>query len=265
MIIAGDPGTASGAAGFPDPPTGSPGGVAAIARSLSSAAEDFDRVHGRLNVASSTLAEDWQGYAAAAYHACSDGLASVARGGAESFRDCADALTGYSRALDHAQSEIHRLRGLYDAAMAAEASAAGAVSGLQNKLGAATKQSDITKLSDKISSDQTAVQNAGFSASGYARQATAVLEEFRQAESRYAQVLDGARLTPNGGPAPGSPFEPFEPVGAPGPGFGVPATVGSVVPGLLAGAFGGVILSAIPGRRGGSPVTAHIWTVARGI
>src|SRR6202035_1084994 len=129
VIPGGNPG--GGGVAFPNPPTGSPGEITAIARSLSSAADDLERVGGGLRGASATLAQDWQGYAANAYHASSEGLATVAHGGAASFRDCAQALSGYSSALDHAQSEIHRLRGLYDAEVAAQASAAGTIGGLQ--------------------------------------------------------------------------------------------------------------------------------------
>jgi uncharacterized protein YukE len=238
MIVGGNPGAG---AVFPDPPTGSPGEIAAIARSLSGVGDDLEHVDGRLHGASATLAQDWQGWAAAAYHACSDGLASVARGGAESFHACAQAVAGYSHALEHAQSQIKRLRVLYDAATAAEASASSALGGLQSKLASTTKASAVSDLNSRIASAQTASQDAAFSATGYARQAAAVLAEFKHAEGRYTQVLAGARLTPGGGPAPGSPFRPFEPAGAPGPGFGVPATAGAIFPGLLAGAYGGVI------------------------
>lgn len=246
MIIGGDPGSEGSGSGdgFPDPPTGSPGEIGAIARALEGAAEDFESLESGLRGASATLAEDWQGYAAAAYHACSDGLASVARGGVESFHDCAHAVSGYSRALDHAQSEIRRLRVLYDAAMAAEASASTAAGGLQNKLAAAKKPAEVTKLNNKITSDDTDAQNAAYDAGGYARQATAVLDEFNAAQARYTQVLTGARLTPNGGPAPGSPFLPSEPAGAPGPWFGAPAFAGAA--GNLPGAYGGVIPAGNP-------------------
>lgn len=248
MIVGGDPGSASGGGGggFPDPPTGSPGEIDSIVRSLSSAADDFESVESGLRSASATLAEDWQGYAANAYHACSEGLASVARGGAESFRDCAQAVSGYSRALDHAQSEIGRLRVLYDAAMTAEASAASAASTLGNKLASATKPAEMTKLNNKISSAQTDAANAAYSASGYARQATAVLEDFTQAQSRYTQTLTGTTL-PNGRPGPASPFGPFaEPPGAAGPGFGLPVSGGAAMPGVLPGVYGGVIPTGNP-------------------
>jgi len=246
VIIGGDPGSGStgSGGGFPDSPTGSPGEIGAIARALVGAGDDFENLESGLRSASATLAEDWQGYAAGAYHACSDGLATVARGGAESFRDCARAVSGYSRALDHAQSEIRRLRVLYDAAMAAEASASSAGGGLENKLASAKKPAELTKLNDKITSDQTDAQNAAYSAGGYARQATAVLEAFKAAQSRYTQVLSGDRLTANGGPAPGSPFRPSEPAGAPGPWFGAPAFGG--MPGDLPAAYGGVIPAGNP-------------------
>jgi uncharacterized protein YukE len=247
VIIGGDPGSAgSGGLGFPDPPTGSPGDIDGISRSLSSAADDFENVESGLRGASATLAEDWKGYAANAYHACSDGLASVARGGAASLRDCARAVSGYSRALDHAQSEIRRLRVLYEAAVAAEASAMTAASGLENRLASATKYSDITKLNSHISADQGSAANAAYSAAGYARQAAAVLEEFKQAQSRYTQLLTGATL-PNGSRGPGSPFGPFaEPAGAPGPGFGLPFAGGAAMPGVLPGVYGGVIPTGNP-------------------
>lgn len=110
MILGGDPsGGGPGSAAFPRPPRGSPGGIAAAARALSQAADDLDRADGGLHGASSMLASDWQRYAAAAYHASSDGLAVVARGGDETFRECARAVSGYGRALDRAPWEIRRL------------------------------------------------------------------------------------------------------------------------------------------------------------
>ncbi|MDQ6775094.1 MAG: hypothetical protein M3071_02490 [Actinomycetota bacterium] len=239
MIPGGNPG--GGSVGFPNPPTGSPGEIAAIARSLSSAADDLDRVGGGLRGASSTLAQDWQGYAANAYHASSDGLATVAHGGAASFRDCAKALSGYSSVLDHAQSEIRRLRRLYDAEMAAQASAASALTGLQSKLASATKPAAVTNLTSQISTAQTAAQNAATGATGYAGQASTVLADFKRAETRYADVLNGTTLTPGGRPALGGPWLPFAPAGAAGPGFGAPTTDGGVLPGALAAAYGGVI------------------------
>jgi uncharacterized protein YukE len=239
MIIGGGPGPAATA--FPDPPTGSPGEVGSIARALSQASEDLDHAGAGMRAASATLAQDWQGYAAQAYHACSDGLTSVAQGGAASFRECAEAVSGYARALDHAQSEIRRLRGLYDAEMAAQANAATALNGLANKLGSATKPAAVKDLNSQIFAAQTAGTNAATGATGYARQANAVLEEFRGAETRYAQVLSGATLTPGGRPAPGGPWVPFASAGSPGPGFGVPTTVGGVVPGVLPSLYGGTI------------------------
>jgi uncharacterized protein YukE len=239
MIIGGGPGPAATA--FPDPPTGSPGEVGSIARALSQASEDLDHAGAGMRAASATLAQDWQGYAAQAYHACSDGLTSVAHGGAASFRDCAEAVSGYARALDHAQSEIHRLRGLYDAEMAAQANAATALNGLASKLASATKPAAVKDLNSQMSTAQTAGMSAATGATGYARQANAVLEEFRGAESRYAQVLSGATLTPGGRPAPGGPWVPFASAGSPGPGFGVPTAVGGVVPGVLPSLYGGTI------------------------
>jgi hypothetical protein len=242
VIAAGAGGAGPGGAGaFPDPPTGSPGELAGVSRALAGAGEDLDRVETGLRGASATLAADWQGYAAAAYHACSDGLAGVAHGGAESFRDCARAVSGYAAALDHTQSEIRHLRTLYDAACAAETAASGAVSDLHLRLAAAAKPHEISSLGSQLSRAQSDAQSAATSAVAYARQASDVLTEFHQAESRYAAVLDGATLTPGGAPAPGGPWLPFEPAGTPGPGFGTPYTAAGPVPGLLASVFGGVI------------------------
>jgi len=243
MIIGGDPGGGGpGSAAFPAAPQGSPGGIAAAARTLSQAGDELDRAEGGLHGASSMLASDWQGYAAAAYHSSSDGLASVARAGAETFRECAQAVSGYGRALDHAQSEIRRLRVLYDEAKSHQTAASGLASRLEGALLAATKQSEVTRLDTQIKTATGQGQDAGHEADGYALQASHVLTEFRAAEARYAAVLSGDRPG-----SPGAPFAfPFSGGGSPGPGFGVPFNAfgplgaGSFVPGGL-NAYNGVI------------------------
>jgi hypothetical protein len=119
--------------------------------------------------------------------------------------------------------------------------AATALNGLASKLASATKPAAVQDLNSQISTAQTAGMNAATGATGYARLANAVLEEFRGAESRYAQVLSGATLTPGGRPAPGGPWVPFASAGSPGPGFGVPTAVAGVVPGVLPSLYGGTI------------------------
>jgi uncharacterized protein YukE len=243
MIIAGDPGGGGpGSAAFPAAPQGSPGGIAAAARALSQAGDELDHTEAGLHGASSMLASDWQGYAAAAYHASSSGLASVARAGAETFRECAQAVSGYGRVLDHAQSEIRRLRVLYDDAKGRQAAASGLAGRLEGALLGATKQSDVTRLDTQVKTATGQGQDAGHEADGYALQASRVLSEFRAAEARYTAVLSGDRPG-----SPGTPFaSPFSGAGSPGPGFGVPFNTfgplgtGSFVPAGL-NAYNGVI------------------------
>jgi uncharacterized protein YukE len=229
VIDGGGPGGA-GSAVFPDPPQGSPGAIAAAARTLQSAADDLERADGGLQNAGSALAIDWQGYAADAYHASSQALATVARAGAESFRTSAEAVRGYGAELDHTQSEIRRLRVLWEDAKHRQA-AAGALAGrLGTALASATKPADITHLETQVDTAQGQADDAGTEADGYAGRATTALQQFRQNAARYQQALEGER--------PGSPDipfgSPFSGTGSPGPGFGAPfASPGPIGPGGL--------------------------------
>ena len=102
----------------------------------------MEHVAGGLHGASSALESDWQGYAAAAYHSSSQGLAAVASGGAETFRRCAHAVSGYATALDHAQSEIRRLRTLYDDALRRQTAATNLAGWLVGTITPHTKPAD---------------------------------------------------------------------------------------------------------------------------
>ena len=246
MINAGTSG-APGAAAFPDPPTGSPGEISACARTLANAADDLEHAEGGLRGAGSALASDWQGYAAAAYHSSSQGLAAVAGGGAQTFRECAQAVSGYATALDHAQPEIRRLKTLYDDALRRQAPAASLAGRLVGTITAHTKPAEVTKVQTQATTADGQATDAGIEASGYARQATTALTDFKQASARYAAVLNGQQPG-----HPGGPFgSPFSAAGHPGPGFGAPfdsftlpgggsPTATGLVPGGL-NAYAGVI------------------------
>jgi uncharacterized protein YukE len=241
-VINGGGPSPAGSAAFPDPPKGSPGEIAACAHTLSGAADDLERADAGLRGVSSGLQADWQGYAAAAYHSSSEALASVARGGSQTFRECAHAVSGYGTALDHAQSEIRRLRTLYDDAKIRQAAAANLAGRLGTALMAAHKQPEVTRLETQVTTVQGQSQDAGTEADGYARRATTVLTEFKQASRGYEQTLSGVQPGQPGGPL-GSPFSP---TGHPGPGFGAPFNsfsmpgAGGLVPGGLS-AYNGVI------------------------
>lgn len=208
----------AGPAAFPDPPKGSPGEISAAARTLTSAADDLEHADGGLRNASAALESDWQGYAAAAYHSSSQALAGVAQGGAGTFRECAHAVSGYAAALDHAQSEIRRLRTLYDDALHRQAAATSLAGRLVGAITPHTKPAEATRLQTQVTTSENQATDAGIEATGYARQATTVLNEFKQKSTGYEAVLNG------GQPGhPGGPFgSPFSPTGHPGPGFGAP-------------------------------------------
>lgn len=244
-MIAGG-GSSGSSAGFPDPPKGSPGEIAGIARSLDSAAGDLDQCDSGLRGASSSLAGDWQGYAANAYQAASGVLAGVSKAAAETFRDCSHALSGYSKALEHAQTEMGRLRRLYDDAQTRQISAAHTASTLSTKLAAATKPADIDKLQGSLSQASGQASDAGDEASGYARRAVQVLNDFHHDASRYSQVLSGGRVGPGKSLPAGSPFAaPFSGAGVPGLGFGVP---------FMPGGFGGAVPGGLDAYNGVMPV-----------
>lgn len=248
MILAG-PSSASGGLAFPDPPKGSPGAIGAAARSLTEAAGDLERTESGLRGASASLQADWQGWAAQAYHGCSDGLALVARGGAETFHECAHAVTGYATALDSAQSEIRRLRLQWEDAKRRQGAAQGLASHLGTALVAAHKHADITRLEGQTTTADNQARDAGIEADAIARRAVHVLEDFKHAADRCTQVLSGIRPGRPGGPL-GSPFTP---AGAPGPGFGVPFSSfnlpgnGATVDPHALDPFAGVLPTGLPG------------------
>ena len=177
MIAGGDGGGAGTA--FPDPPKGSPGEIGAIARSFHDAAAQLDQCEHGLKGASAGLAGDWQGYAANAYQASSNGLAIVARAAAETFRECGGAMSGYAKALEHAQSEIQRLRRLYDDAQTRQVNAATAASHLSTQLAAATKPAEVHQLQGEFTHASNQVTGAADEASGYAGRAVQVLSDFQ--------------------------------------------------------------------------------------
>lgn len=229
MIPGGD-GGGPGAA-FPDPPKGSPGEIGAIARSFHDAAGQLDQCEHGLKGASAGLAGDWQGYAANAYQAASHGLAMVARAAAETFRECGGAMSGYAKSLEHAQSEMQRLRRLYDDAQTRQTNAATAASHLSTKLAGATKPADVHQLQGELTHASNQATGAADEASGYAGRAIQVLNDFHREESKYSQTLAGGRVGPGKSIPAGSPFAaPYNgATGVPGLGFGVP---------MFPGAFG---------------------------
>lgn len=240
-MINGGCASAAGGAGFPDPPKGSPGAITASAHTLSSAADELEHAHGGLLGANAALESDWQGYAAAAYHASSSALASVAQGGISEFRQCAQAVSSYATALDHAQSEIRRLKTLYEDAKRRQGAAGMLAGSLGNALGSATHPADVTRLSAQITAAERQATDAGTEADGYARLATTALDQFKQEAFRYVAVLDGLRPGTSGGPF-GSPFAG---TGNPGSGFGSPfsgpmLSLSPFTPGALA-PYSGVI------------------------
>jgi uncharacterized protein YukE len=190
MIPGGDSGGPG--AGFPDPPKGSPGEIAAIARSFHDAAGQLDQCEHGLKGASAGLAGDWQAYAANAYQASTNGLATVARAAAETFRECGGSMSGYAKALAHAQSEIQRLRRLYDEAQTRQTNAATAASHLSTKLAAATKPADVHQLQCELTHASNQATGAADEASGYAGRAV----QAQRVSPRREQVLPDACRRP---------------------------------------------------------------------
>jgi uncharacterized protein YukE len=237
-------GNGAGTTAFPDPPQGSPGEITAVARTLSNAADDLEGADGGLRGASGALASDWQGYAANAYHTCSEGLAQVAHAGAQTFRECAHAVSGYAAALDNVQSELRRLKALYDDAIRRQAAANSLSTRLDGAVTPTTKPADAHRLQTQATTANNQAVDAGTEADGYAGRATAALGHFKAAASGYEQTLNGVQPGQPSGPL-GSPFST---TGHPGTGFGTPyvnfnlpgPTTGGSVPGGL-NQFDGVI------------------------
>jgi uncharacterized protein YukE len=233
-------GGAGGAVPFPDPPKGDPGAIDGCANTLKRAAGELEHAETGLHGANGSLQSDWQGFAAQAYHAASTGLAAVARGGAETFRECASAVSRYGADLDHVQSELRGLKQLYDDALRRQAAANGLAGKLQTALGATTKPSEVSKLGTQIGNAQQQALDAGNEANGYARRAQDLVNGFKGKAQGYAATLSGQQpghLGPLG--------SPFSAPGTPGPGFGIPD------PG---GLFGGVNPDGLDPYRGVIPV-----------
>lgn len=211
---------------FPDPPKGDPGAIAGCASTLQRAAGDLDHAEAGLHGANGSLQSDWQGFAAQAYHAASSGLAAVTRGGAETFRECASAVSRYGSELDHVQSELRGLKRLYEDALRRQAAANGLTGRLQTALGSATKQSEISKLGTQIGNAEQQALDAVTEANGYARRAQDLVNAFKGKAQGYAATLSG-QTSGRSGPL-GSPFSA---PGTAGSGFGIP-NPGGVFPGV---------------------------------
>jgi uncharacterized protein YukE len=219
-------GGAGGAMPFPDPPKGDPGAISGCASVLQRAAGDLDHAEAGLHGANGSLQADWQGFAAQAYHAASSGLAAVTRGGAQTFRECASAVSRYGSDLDHVQSELRGLKRLYEDALRRQAAADGLAGRLQTALGSATKQSEISTLGTQIGNAQQQALDAVTEANGHARRAQNLVNDFKRKAQGYAAALSGQAL---GHPGPlGSPFSA---PGMPGAGFGIP-NPGGLFPGV---------------------------------
>ncbi len=216
---AGGGGSATGNATFPDPPKGDPGGITTAARALRNAADDLEHAEGGLHGAKAELEADWQGYAAAAYHSSSSTLARITRGAAETFKDCAHAVSGYATALDHCQSEIKRLRHAWQAAKHRQAANEALALKLTTSITATTKPDDATRISTQATTASGQATDAGTEADGYAQRATTALNEFTHKASAYRGTLEGS----SPGEAPGPFGASFAAPGTPGRSFGLPS------------------------------------------
>jgi uncharacterized protein YukE len=211
---------------FPEVPQGDPGAISGCASTLRSAADDLEHAESGLHGASGSLQSDWQGFAAQAYHAASNGLAAVVGGGAETFRECASAVSKYGADLDHVQSQLRHLKQQYEDAVRRETGAEGLAGRLQGALAATTKQPEITKLGTQIGNAEQQAQDAVHEANGYALRAQGLVTEFKGKAQAYAATLNGQDLR-HGGPL----GAPFSPPGTPGSGFGIP-NPGGIFPGV---------------------------------
>ena len=206
---------------FPEPPPGSPGGVRQAARSLAEAGRGYEGAASRLSGASGALRADWQGWAADSYMACTDGIAARLRTGVSVFEACEKALSSFADALDHAQDEIRRLRGLYDDARARQAQAAIAIVDLGADLIGA-KPAEVDGIQDRIDAAATQESRAGDEAERLRRRAEDVLQRFKEEERAAADVLEGDTLATSGALGAGLMGGGVG-GGLSGPGFGVPA------------------------------------------
>jgi uncharacterized protein YukE len=219
VIPGGTGGGGTGNTPFPDPPKGDPGGITGAARSLGNAADDLENAEGGLHGASAEIEADWQGYAAAAYHSSSGTLARVARGAAETFRECAHAVSGYAAALDHCQSEIRRLRHAWEKAKHRQAANEAMALTLTTSITATTKPDDATRITTQANTASGQANDAGTEADHYALRAHTALVDFKQKASTYQSTLEG--YSP--GEAPGPFGAPFTAPGTPGRTFGLPS------------------------------------------
>jgi uncharacterized protein YukE len=218
MIPGGTGGGGTGNTAFPDPPKGDPGGISSASRALSRAADDLEHAEGGLHGANAELEADWQGYAANAYHSSSSTLAHIARGAAETFRDCAHAVSGYATALDHCQSEIKRLRHAWETAKHRQAANEALALKLSSSVTATTKPDDATRINTQVSTASGQADDAGTEADQYAQKATHALTDFKHKASTYQSTLEGS----SPGEAPGPFGAPFTAPGTPGRTFGLP-------------------------------------------
>lgn len=100
---------------FPDSPIGDPESLrTAVSAYLHEASLDLQETARCLRKAKEDLAADWNGIAASAYRNASGMLEQAARGAHLTLQDCADAVYGYSWALETAQNELAALRRGYD-------------------------------------------------------------------------------------------------------------------------------------------------------
>lgn len=228
-------GGGAGGDGFPESPKGSPDGIHAAARSLTTAGRDLEAVGTGLLGATGALEADWNGDAAGRYRVAAQGLTSVAKAAQQTFEDCARAVDDYADALDHAQREMARLKIAYDDAKSREATAEGQAAQLAGQLLTADVHA-VSGLESQIAHATGDAQNAVGDARHIANRAQHVLDEFRRQESRANGVLSGQHVPHGGGLAGafGGSLGPAPGVGSGlAPGFGVPI-------GGLAG-FNGVV------------------------
>jgi hypothetical protein len=219
-VIPVDSGGGAGVGAFPDPPKGDPGQIANAGTRLSDLGGDLDDVEGGLRGASNEVALDWQGYAAGIYHGCSEQLSGIARGAAETFRDCAHAVSSYGRDLDDVQQKVKGLRTQYDDAVRRQQAAATQATGLSQQAGSATKPADATRLRQQAGDAARTAGDAVREANQYVTLATQAISDFKGKARGYASTLEGYEPgTPHGALAP-----PFIASGMPGPTFGFPGT-----------------------------------------
>jgi uncharacterized protein YukE len=238
MIQGWTPPSGPGNAAFPAPPKGDPGGITGASRMLTRAAEDLEHAEGGLHGANAELEADWQGYAANAYHSSSNALAHIARGASETFRECAQAVSGYAGALDDCQAEIGRLRQAWESAKQRQASSQAQTFKLVASIGPTTSSADATRINAQAGTSSGQADDAGNEADGYARRATATLDEFTRKAATYQRTLEG--YAP--GETPGPFGAPFTAPGTPGRTFGLPSD-GFAMPGdpQPLGSYNGVI------------------------